>query len=454
MSKDTCGDFALDDRGKLVAAWDMKRAIKDVRHKYFCVCPCGDTVTLHRGDIYRAHFAYKAQRRDGCTGSSASPETEIHYNAKWLLSDIFSLINFRRVCVRGHEIGSDLYATPEWTATVEKAIPGTKKPCGKSRIADVLLENSSTGEAVALEVYNTHAVGLDKQNECKEAGVTIIEVQADKVTLECRELDNQIKVEYYDCNACRREDEQQEAQAEEDRKRLERIERDCEERRRKQNEAREARQRREDIERQAEYIRGRAERERREEIERPAVAAVVRFFRSVVRRSKAEQQRKEEIERHAVAAVVRFFRSVVRRSKAEQQRKDIERRAEEATRLAMEKHYQRVSDRHDIRRPFIYELQRLEQSLLSASATLRITETVYIRKQHVVGTAVERTQQNEEYNACKRTVADREEALELHKESGRSKRSRLSRANAGCIACAGSTRRCAEHNDSDRERWV
>jgi hypothetical protein len=205
---DPAGNWARNSRGQLVSAKDKKRVFKGTTHTYYCVCLCGDTVTLRRGEEREAHFAYKAHRRNGCTGN-ACKETEIHYNAKWLLSDIFQQINFWRVCGCNHRITKKQYTGP-WTATVEKQIPGT------TRIADVLLENSCTKEAVALEVYHTHGVGMDKKTECELAGVTIIEVEATHVvhgvevvaiTPDCRDLHNELnQYERGECGECEEED--------------------------------------------------------------------------------------------------------------------------------------------------------------------------------------------------------------------------------------------------------
>jgi hypothetical protein len=304
MSEDVCGDWALNHRGQLVAAWDKKRAMKGATHEYFCMCKCGDTVTLRQGDILRPHFAYKAHRRNGCTGTTGCKETEVHYNAKWLLRDIFPQINFWRVCGYNHRITKKQYTGPEWTATVEKQIPGT------TRIADVLLENSSTKEAVALEVYHTHAVAEDKKTECELAGVTIIEVEATHVvhgvevlaiTPGCRDLDNELnQYEHDECGECVEEDLLRQARVKAYRARKEKEEHDRrarEELEREQlreqniamelqNAAREAEQKREEIERQE-----------REESERRAVEETRRRERDTKRKmaeahahAKAEQE--------------------------------------------------------------------------------------------------------------------------------------------------------------------
>ena len=97
----------------------------------------------------------------------------------------------------GHRITKKQYTGPEWKATVEKKIPGTK------RIADVLLTNCVTNEVVALEVFNSHAVGDDKKEECDLAGVSLIEVDADDVTPDCIDLNNELdEYEPKDCGKC------------------------------------------------------------------------------------------------------------------------------------------------------------------------------------------------------------------------------------------------------------
>jgi hypothetical protein len=225
MSRKVCGKYAWNDSGQHVAAWDKRLAIKGATHKYFCICKCGDKVTLRQGDKNHAHFAYKADRRSGCKGPLGCKETEVHYNAKWLICDIFSQINFWTVCGWGHRITKNRYTTPEWTATVEKEIPGTK------RIADVLLENSSTKQAVALEIYHTSGVGEAKKRECELAGVTIIEVKARDcllaITPGCRDLNNWLnKVRYGDCAVCKHKEKIQEARDKAYHAQLERDERD------------------------------------------------------------------------------------------------------------------------------------------------------------------------------------------------------------------------------------
>jgi hypothetical protein len=200
MSKheDIAGDWARNSNGQIVAAWDETRAPKGTQYEYFCHCTCGGKVTLRRGKVKRPHFAYNTHRRNGCKGGTGYPETELHYNAKWLLGDIFPKINFWRVCHVGHRITKDQYAASEWTATVEKKIPGTN-----GRIADVLLQNSSTSMSVALEVHNTNAVEKRKREECELAGVPIIEIKVATITPNCFDLDNeQNQYQCEDCSVC------------------------------------------------------------------------------------------------------------------------------------------------------------------------------------------------------------------------------------------------------------
>ena len=208
--EDIAGDWAQNLNGQIVAAWDEKRAPKGTQYEYFCHCTCGGEVILRRGKIKRPHFAYKTNRRNGCKGGTTCPETELHYNAKWLLCDIFPKINFWRVCHSGHRITKDQYIGTEWTATVEKQIPGTDR-----RIADVLLQNSHTGISIALEVHNTNAVEKKKREECALAGVYIIEIDADSITPYNFDLDNeQNEYQCKDCSICIREDQERHERAE------------------------------------------------------------------------------------------------------------------------------------------------------------------------------------------------------------------------------------------------
>jgi hypothetical protein len=150
-------------------------------------------------------------RRTGCTGGVGNPETDIHYNAKWLLADIFHQIKFWHVCERGHRINHKQFDQNEWVACVEKKIPGTE------RIADVLLTNTLSGVSVALEVFHTHAVGAPKERECKTAGVDIIEIKAleklkEMITVDSRDLDNEMeKCDSKNCARCQRDDKDQRA---------------------------------------------------------------------------------------------------------------------------------------------------------------------------------------------------------------------------------------------------
>jgi hypothetical protein len=208
--EDIAGDWAQNLNGQIVAAWDVKRAPKGTQYEYFCHCMCGGEVILRRGKIKRPHFAYKTNRRNGCKGGTTCPETELHYNAKWLLCDIFPKINFWRLCHSGHRITKDQYTGPEWTATVEKQIPGTDR-----RIADVLLQNSHTGISIALEVHNTNAVEKKKREECALAGVYIIEIDANSITPDNFDLDNeQNEYQCKDCSICIREDQERHERAE------------------------------------------------------------------------------------------------------------------------------------------------------------------------------------------------------------------------------------------------
>ena len=205
MPGEVCGIYALNAEGLRVEASDTQLVIAGKTHQYFCRCKCGDEVTLKRGNKTQAHFAFRGERRPGCKGGS-NPESEIHYDAKWLLSKIFPQIDFFKFCVVGHPAGKDRFSTPEWTATVEKVIPET------NRIADVLLHSSVTGKYVALEVHNTNAVTMDKYNDCNVAGVTIIEVKASMkikeevtvvITKDTTQLDNQLdKISCADCTIC------------------------------------------------------------------------------------------------------------------------------------------------------------------------------------------------------------------------------------------------------------
>ena len=154
---DVAGDWARNSKDQIVAAWDPKRAIKGATYKYFCHCPCRQPLTFRDGQVKRPHFAYKANRKTGCVGGNSFPETKLHYDTKWFLHDNFSKINFWRLCHMGHRISKNQYPALQWTAKVEKKIPGT------GRIADVLLMNRITDEAVALEVLNSHAVGEKKR---------------------------------------------------------------------------------------------------------------------------------------------------------------------------------------------------------------------------------------------------------------------------------------------------
>jgi hypothetical protein len=392
------GDWALNHNGQLVAAWDKPRVFKGATYTYYCVCGCGDVVTLRRGNILRAHFAYKAHRRHGCTGTEGCKETEIHYNAKWLLCDIFQQINFWRVCWCDHRISKNQYTGPEWTATVEKKIPGTK------RIADVLLENSSTKEAVALEVYHTHAVKKDKKDECELAGVTIIEVEAAKVTPDCRDLNNELsQYEHDECGECIFH-----ARVE-----LERFE----------------------------AYRARKEKEENEEYELSVWIREQECAREEIRAI-------ERVEQERVREEIR----AIERVEQERVREEIRARERAKAETERDRLSQRIFNRQIKHRTFLKEMEALDRLLLCAYTKLNAAEIIQRGGTHMF-TSAQQAQQLEEYTACKGVVTRCEDSLELHKDSGRGRRSRPSRAAAGCIACADGVFRCTVHDDRDTEIW-
>ena len=477
---ETAGDWARNSDGQGVWANDQKLVFKN--HTYFCYCGCGDIVTLKRSEwarlTYRAqhictgiersnemkitgpgrdvglgipgisttkkgkraHFAYKSQhRRNECKGTNGCNETEIHYNAKWLLQDIFKQVKFWRVCWRGHHVGpAGQYTGPEWTATVEKLIPGTKKKDKPGRVADVLLENSITKESIALEVHHTNAVSVDKKTECEEAGVFIIQVNATHlvhgkmvaaINPDCHDLNNELyEYECDECCQCVKERQKEQArekayrawyeQNERDRRELEDMER---EQLRLDNEAK--------AEKRIEQERRRQETREREEAER---IEQERMRQETREREEAEERRVQEearIERERLQQVIKA--------------RDRANREDEAERRS-----QRESARQDARRKFLDELRKLERSLVCANAKLRISEIINQGNRHGF-TPTERTHQLEEYNTNKGVVENCEHAIELHKDSGRGNRSRRSMAAAGCIACAGSIFRCVTHDDHD-----
>ncbi|KAJ1465366.1 hypothetical protein T484DRAFT_1757474 [Baffinella frigidus] len=179
--EESAGDTALNTENLTVGAWDRVRVPdtdKSIDRRYFCWCGCGSPVILHRGKIRSAHFAYCASERLPCikgSGGGGGPETMSHYNAKWWLYDNFHTVTIRDMCPRGHVIETHTFESLEWIAFVEKGIPNTN--C----IADVLLQNTSTGVFVALEVYETHRVPLTKRDKCRDAGVCVLEVLAREV---------------------------------------------------------------------------------------------------------------------------------------------------------------------------------------------------------------------------------------------------------------------------------
>ncbi|KAJ1468480.1 hypothetical protein T484DRAFT_1755108 [Baffinella frigidus] len=210
--QESAGKWALNSDGSLVAAWDDVRTPKGDTHTYLCSCKCGAPVALKRSEarLKIPHFAYIATDRIGCSGGTVyTPESEDHYKAKWLLHDLFSTKTFRDVCAVDHVLKTYTYKAPEWKAMVEKKIPGT------NRIADVLLRNDCTGEAVALEVCHTHAVDHVKYTECKKAGVHLIELSASDVNKGLDGLNNLItSPDWTTCCTCvkdrkRRQEEQQ-----------------------------------------------------------------------------------------------------------------------------------------------------------------------------------------------------------------------------------------------------
>ncbi|KAJ1465968.1 hypothetical protein T484DRAFT_1757026 [Baffinella frigidus] len=384
---DTAGDWALNSCGQIVAAYDKTRVFKGMTHKYFCVCTCGDNVILRRGLVLRPHFAYKAHRQNGCTGTVGCKETEVHYNAKWLLRDIFPQINFWTVCWRDHRNTPTQYTGLGWTATVEKQIPGTL------RIADVLLQNSSTGEAVALEVFHTHAVTTDKLEECKRVGVRIIEVVATRITSDCRDLDNELdQCECRDCAKCQREEQARQASFE--------------------------------------AFRILREQEHEEELTRMELEELER-----------EQLREQNAAREA------------ERIEQERKRQEIRTREREAREVKRQLDLDQVAIRQGRRQIFMRKMEELQNLLYKAEKDLHTASAIHKEHQHKLP-SLQRTLMIEEYNSCTSAVTACQDVLELHKDSGRCKRSRLSLANAGCIACAVSKFRCTKHDDRDIEQWT
>jgi hypothetical protein len=392
--------WARNSDGTVVAAWDHVRCIKGV--KYFCVCLCGDIVILRSGPVIRAHFAYKAVRRSGCTGGVGFPESKLHYDAKWLLSEIFHKINFWTVCTGDHRISKMQFSESEWSASVEKTIPNTK------RIADVLLTHTSGEKFVALEVFNSNAVSDEKKSECKLAGVPIIELRAVAITTECRDIDNIVdKIRWEDCKTCQRLEKQ----------RLEW---------KKQDEIRWFQEQRD-----------RRELEDFMQKEKRAQEIAAQLQRVTLEKERVERERVRELER-------------VKEERIRQEKRAYEREQEEALR---ERHSMQTIDRQDKRVIFTTKLERLNNALASAKRSFHMANMIHMRDQHAF-TTYQKGQQLQQYNTCKNAVVTCEEELEYHKDSGRSKRSRISWANAGCNACACSAFRCVVHDDRETERWV
>jgi hypothetical protein len=144
-------------------------------------------VHLKRGDKNAAHFAYPAGHTNTCCGSLGCAESVEHYNAKWKVSEDYKSLQFWQNCPVGHRLSMSNFMEPAWLATVEKLIAGTKYR------ADVLFENKSTGETVALEIYHSHAVHCAKYEACEGLGVRVIEIDATEVNSGNRILDNRIR---------------------------------------------------------------------------------------------------------------------------------------------------------------------------------------------------------------------------------------------------------------------
>jgi hypothetical protein len=421
MPGEVCGIYALNAEGLRVEASDTQLVIAGKTHQYFCRCKCGDEVTLKRGNKIQAHFAFRGERRPGCKGGS-NPESEIHYDAKWLLSKIFPQIDFFTFCVDGHPVGKDRFRTPEWTATVETVIPKT------NRIADVLLYSSVTGKYVALEVHNTNAVTMEKYNDCKAAGVTIIEVKAIMkikeevtavITKNTTQLDNQLdKISCADCIMCQ------------DLK--------------KRKDAAKRKRREEDEQEELEWQRYRHKKKLEREAAREQAASRELEL--------AAQMASKEIELAAQNAAKELELAAQNAARDAENLKQTKLQAETRAReKAARVERQRV--RKEERVKFLVKMEELHKLLSSAKRKAYFANTIHSGNQHGF-TLDQRARQLKDRDACEDAVKACDDAIEMHTDTGRGKRSRVSRANAGCIACAGSMFRCAAHDDRDTETWV
>jgi hypothetical protein len=403
--ENVAGRWALDKNDSLVPAWDELRTPRGPEghhHKYFCSCGCGASVALKRGDILDAHFAYIATDRICCRGGRVfTPESEAHYNAKWLLHDSFRAKTFRDVCGVKHVIETHTYTSDEWKAFVEKQIPGTR------RIADVLLWNSSTKEAVALEVYQTHAVDQVKYDEVTNAGVRLIELHASKVNAGLHELDNIIpSSDLTTCSTCEQDRVRREEQERRDRKRREEQERRDDEKWEKRYEA----------------ARRYEEHERKKRVAQRKIAADVLNEwwnkQDPVQEFQDAQEEREDIQRKELEDQFQEFhdaREIQRKEREEIQRKEreeieIERRAIDFARVTIAreeaKYFERVQLRQLERVTFFRKLGDLNDKLKLATTALRLGSVA-------------------DYDVCQANVVNIQDQIGKHEVSGRGKRRKL-----------------------------
>ncbi len=163
--------WARDRDGRKVRAASLDPGARRARAPFTCIA-CGEELVPHLGRIRAAHFAHLP----GSSCPLTAPETALHLDAKERLVELCeaALSGARKVvllarCPRCRRLAPLDVAALGDAVTEEGAV-------GPLR-ADVLILDR-TRPALAIEVKVTHAIGLDKEEALRSAGVAAVEVDA------------------------------------------------------------------------------------------------------------------------------------------------------------------------------------------------------------------------------------------------------------------------------------
>ena len=170
----------------------------------------------------KAHFAHFSSSCNGKFGSSESPE---HLLAKVLFSENLSKWTLRHICSQciGEISANKELLTNDYNSTVEFPITID----GKDYRLDVGVTSNSGSLFMAVEIYKTHEIGLEKYSDLDNAtGGRCYELNADDVLacVDSGEFDINIRTDKI-CDTCIKENEARKEQG--------RLDREAEKRKRK-----------------------------------------------------------------------------------------------------------------------------------------------------------------------------------------------------------------------------